>query len=479
MHNGLPHDAWFFILIMVAIILALLWNDKVSGGSSGSGSRSESRTGTGGKGGTTTDRSPEISAYHKGDQHVGGSFGVRGRFDSGSASNFDISANLNGSSVRVETKGSGRFETEEVNVQKGENKYKVKITTSVGKDSDSGGFEAREEEGGDSKEPIVRVTDQNVDSSTGSFRLVAEARSRSEADIEATGFVRMKHVTANKNMINPSRPEDSDYLNRGDRYVLEDSGIGPGVIQYTAWTRDEDGRTGTYSDNFEIEPVREGGGREGSGPGGDGPDIDIEYGDGGDEDGSEDDTSDGSPDGGPDSGDEREGDLNEGKTDSSMAERGLLLGEDIKHLKQAENAVMELERLDEKEIEELEKLKKLLLTADKLVQQLKAEISTHTEGEGYNHLLEIISDTEMVLREFNSELKKLKAEEEKFAEVDEKVNSAISETSDHLENELDAEIEKVDSKYPDQDVENQVRSGSHGARNVSSVVANVIDESYP
>jgi hypothetical protein len=42
-YYGIPEDAWFFILIMVAIILALLWNDT-AGSSSSSSSSSSSRS---------------------------------------------------------------------------------------------------------------------------------------------------------------------------------------------------------------------------------------------------------------------------------------------------------------------------------------------------------------------------------------------------------------------------------------------------
>ncbi len=170
-----------------------------------------------------------------------------------------------------------------------------------GPGKDSGGGEGGDTTSRTGRDPFVRVKEQ-VDSRKLAFKLSAEAEARSNADIVATGFVKMSHYPTGRKLIDVDSPEKSDYLNKGNTYELEKKGMAPGAIQYTAWTKDSEGRTGTYSDNFEIKPVHEGEG-DGGGPGpdgGSGPDIDIEYGDGDDGSDSTDGSSDptGDPDGG-------------------------------------------------------------------------------------------------------------------------------------------------------------------------------------
>lgn len=228
MYAGQPEENLFFILLMAAILLALFWNDKISGDSGSSTTSTTTSTGS------RTD-----------DTGSGSSGGAR---DTG--------------------KGSG------------DGKDTVKT-------SDTG------------RDPFVRVKEQ-VDSRNGAFKLRAEAKARGDSEIVATGFIKMSHYPTGKKLIDVDSPEKSDYLNRGNTYELEKKGVGVGAVQYTAWTKDSEGRTGTYSDNFEIKPVDGGGdgGGDGSGSGGSGPDIDIEYGadgDGGPDSGG---GSTGTPDGG-------------------------------------------------------------------------------------------------------------------------------------------------------------------------------------
>ncbi|MFB6241958.1 MAG: hypothetical protein ABEJ36_04100 [Candidatus Nanosalina sp.] len=250
MHNGVPHGLWLPLLLMIVIILALLWNDRMSESSGGST-------------GTTTERDPRIQARHGGSQEVGQSFYVQGSYSLGSASSYnDLSAEINGSTVRVEA-GGGEFRTEEVNVQEGTNEYEVRISTSVGSDTSSGRFAAQEPGPEPEEGPTVRVTDESISEEEGAVELLAQAEpGDSDTEIEATGFVKVLHQESGYGF-QYSDPTGSDYLARGSSYTYQESGLPPGTYHYTAWTIDDNRNTDTYSDSFQIEEV--------SGPGGDGP----------------------------------------------------------------------------------------------------------------------------------------------------------------------------------------------------------------
>lgn len=258
MHNGLPHGLLIPLLVMAAIILAILWRDKVSDGGNG-----------GGGGTTTTERDPRITAHHEtpeGDE-IGESFYVTGRFNSGSADNYDIEAELNGSGVGVTTNGNN-YRTGEVNVRE-ENEYEVQISTSVGEDTASGSFSGREETPPEEDQPPrVRVTQQNVDDENREVALRAEAEAGEQnTSIQATGFVKMLHQESGRGFEYDQNPQNSPYINRGDEFLYEDDGLAPGTYHYTAWTVDGNGNADTYTDSFQIEPPEGPGGGRGVGVG--------------------------------------------------------------------------------------------------------------------------------------------------------------------------------------------------------------------
>lgn len=252
-----PDGTLIGIIIMAILILAFLWRDKISSGGGG---------GTGGTGGGTADIGPNIHGHHRGDNEVGGSYRVEGSYSTGSADNFDIEANLNGSRVNVEA-ANGEFRTQEVNVGE-QNEYRVEITTNIGSDYDEGSFPGREGSPTSEESPKVSVTRERVDDEQGAFDLVAEAEPGS-AEIEATGFVKMLHVESGRGFDYEQNPAQSQYIATGRSFEYSDSGKPPGTYHYTAWTIDAEGRNDTYTDSFTIESPseRRGGGFAGGGGG--------------------------------------------------------------------------------------------------------------------------------------------------------------------------------------------------------------------
>jgi hypothetical protein len=258
MAQAYPDGTLIGIIIMAILILAFLWRDRINGGGNG---------GNGGDTGTTTtDVGPSIHGHHRGDDELGGSFRVEGSYSTGSADDFDIEANLNGSTVQVEA-SNGNFRTQEVNVGE-QNEYRVEITTPVGSDYDEGSFPGQEETPTPPEEepPRVSVTRERVNDEEGAFDLLAEAEPGS-AEIQATGFIKMLHVESGRGFDQEDRPEESRYLEPGQTFEYTDSNKHPGTYYYTAWTVDAEGRTDTYSDSFTIEAPGEriGGGTGGAG----------------------------------------------------------------------------------------------------------------------------------------------------------------------------------------------------------------------
>jgi|APHM01.1.fsa_nt_gi hypothetical protein len=133
------------------------------------------------------------------------------------------------------------------------------------KDSDEGG------DGTSRRDPTVTVREQ-VDHANGAFKLKASAEAYGDAEITRTGFIKISHYPTGKTLVDTNSPEQSEYTQTGSRFEVENSGIGLGVIRYTAWTKDSKGNTATYTDDFEIEPSDERPRED--------LDIDIEYGDG-------------------------------------------------------------------------------------------------------------------------------------------------------------------------------------------------------
>jgi hypothetical protein len=255
MAQAYPDGTLIGIIIMAILILAFLWRDKISDSNPPEPSPSPN------------ERDPSIHGHHQGDDEIGESFWVEGSYSTGSADDFDIEANLNGSTVQVEA-SNGNCRTQEVNVGE-QNEYRVEITTPVGSDYDEGSFPGQEETPTPpDEEPRVSVTRERVNDEEGAFDLLAEAEPGS-AEIQATGFIKMLHVESGRGFDHEDRPEESRYLEPGRSFEYTDSGKHPGTYYYTAWTVDAEGRTDTYSDSFTIEaPGEPIGGGTGRGAGG-------------------------------------------------------------------------------------------------------------------------------------------------------------------------------------------------------------------
>jgi hypothetical protein len=425
----IPEGTWIFILILAVIILAILSNDSIS--RSGSSSRSGS-----GSSSDSTDRPPRINAYHTGDEYIGGSFGVKGNFDSGSASNYDIDATLNGSSVDVSTDGDS-FRTEEVNVQEGENEYGVKIQTSVGEDTDSGSFPATADDPESSRNPIVRVTEQRVDSDTGQFKLKAVARSRSSADIAYTGFVKVTHTAGN--IFDFSELENSSEVSSGSQHVLEgrisppDDSIAAGTVQYRAKTKDTEGRTGTYEDNFSFEQDISNLGSDGDGFRGV-VDANVTYG-------------------------STDGHINDNRnTDIMGVIEHLEDGREITQLDHMKDMIERLEQFDRQEINELDRIQKIVAAAELSLQRARSH-NVEEESNEVTRLKEIERDvaaSHYLLNQLDEEIDRFKDTDqrmenlnESFQGADEKIRSEISELEDGVLSNLDdrhPNIEEVEAK---------------------------------
>ena len=488
MAASIPEGTWIFIVILAVIILAILSNDSISRSGSSSRSRSSSSSSSGsGSSSDSTDRPPRINAYHTGDEYIGGSFGVKGNFDPGSASNYNIDATLNGSSVDVSTDGDS-FRTEEVNVQEGENEYGVKIQTSVGEDTDSGSFPATADDPESSRNPIVRVTEQRVDSDTGQFKLKAVARSRSSADIAYTGFVKVTHTAGN--IFDFSELENSSEVSSGSQHVLEgrisppDDSIAAGTVQYRAKTKDTEGRTGTYEDNFSFEGNMPGSGPDGGGSGA-GVDINVDYGDSdsgtGDGSGSSSssDGGDGSTGGNGGSGGDSDGsDINSSDNSSSMGVREHLGdGRELTELRNVEDMINKLEQFDEQEIKELERIQKIVAAAE-LSLQMARDHNVEREGDkaytaNWEEIEKDVAASDYLLNQLNEEIgrfettdKRMEELKESFEKADKKINSEIdalrkgvlSELNDHhpAGEEVEANVEKHYRSESVQEVVNEV-----------------------
>lgn len=433
MAASIPEGTWIFIVILAVIILAILSNDGISRSSSSSrsGSSSSSDASSG-----STDRPPRISAYHVGDEYIGGSFGVKGNFDSGSASNYDIDATLNGSSVEFST-NDGSFRTEEVNVQEGENEYRVKIRTSVGEDTDSGSFPATTDDPDSSRNPIVRVTEQRVDYDSGRFRLKAEAESRSSAEIALTGFVRLSHPIGT--IIEASNLEDTDQKTRGSQHVLKGSiptseeQITIGTVHYRAKTKDTNGRTATYEDSFSFEEDISDLGSDGDGSRG-AVEANVTYGSSGSH-------------------------INNAHNRDVMGViEHLEDGSEITQLDHMEDMIEGLEQFDRREIKELERIQKIVAAAELSLQRARSH-NVEEESNDVTKLKEIERDvaaSHYLLNQLDEEIDRFKHTDqrmeklnESFQEADEKIRSEISELEDGVLSNLDdhhPNIEEVEAK---------------------------------
>jgi hypothetical protein len=487
MAASIPEGTWIFIVILAVIILAILSNDSISRRSSSSSTSSSSSSSGDSSSSDSTNRPPSINGYHTGDEYVGGSFGVRGNFSAGGASDYELEASINGSAVDIDTNGQS-FRTEEANVQRGENHYKVKIQTSAGQDEDRGSFPSTQQDPDSSRNPRVRVTEQRV-SPTGDFRLEAMAESRSDADIALTGFVKLTHTRGS--IFDFSSLEDSDKVSPGRQHVLEgsiptsDGNIAAGTVHYKAKTKDTEGRTGTYQDSFSFERGISGDNSASGGGSGGSVEANVTYGgsDSGTGDGSgsssSSDAGDSSTGGDDGSGGDSDGsDINSGDNIGNMGVREHLGdGRELTELRDMEKMITRLEQFDEQEIKELERIQKIVAAAE-LSLQMARDHNVEREGDkaytaNWEEIEKDVAASDYLLNQLNEEIgrfettdKRMEELKESFEDADKKISSEIdalrkgvlSELNDHhpAGKEVEANVEKHYSSESVQEVVNEV-----------------------
>ncbi|NMJ76893.1 hypothetical protein GLU64_00570 [Nanohaloarchaea archaeon] len=328
---------------------------------------------------------------------------------------------------------------------------KWKIRTSIGEDTDSGSFPATADDPESSRNPIVRVTEQRVDSDTGQFKLKAVARSRSTADIAYTGFVKVTHTAGN--IFDFSELENSSEVSSGSQHVLEgrisppDDSIAAGTVQYQAKTKDTEGSTGTYEDNFSFEQDISNLGSDGDGFRGV-VDANVTY-------------------------DSTDGHINDNRnTDIMGVIEHLDDGREITQLDHMEDIIERLEYFDRQEINELDRIQKIVAAAELSLQRARSH-NVEEESNEVTRLKEIERDvaaSHYLLNQLDEEIDRFKDTDQRmenlnetFQGADEKIRSEISELEDGVLSNLDdrhpntEEVEaKVKQHYENESVQGVV-----------------------
>ena len=253
MAQAYPDGAAIALIITAIIIAALLQSDTFSptssSGSSSRSSRSSTSSGTGsrdsGSSGRSSDDSggstdvepsePRITIEREGDETLGGSFRVKGRYRLRGGELENLKAFINGEEVRTQVQ-DGSFYTEEMNLIEGENTYRAVIESSGGEDSDQGSFTAEQPE-----LTLDHDYDLNQDESKVAIKAVAD----SSAGVQEI-FIGLKKQGRNQYIAQETQ--------EGNEVVLKHQGLQAGKYVYEAGAVDNVGTQKTDTQKFETGP---------------------------------------------------------------------------------------------------------------------------------------------------------------------------------------------------------------------------------
>lgn len=253
MAQAYPDGAAIALIITAIIIAALLQSDTFSptssSGSSSRSSRSSTSSGTGsrdsGSSGRSSDDSggstdvepsePRITIEREGDETLGGSFRVKGRYRLRGGELENLKAFINGEEVRTQVQ-DGSFYTEEMNLIEGENTYRAVIESSGGEDSDQGSFTAEQPE-----LTLDHDYDLNQDESKVAIKAVAD----SSAGVREI-FIGLKKQGRNQYIAQETE--------EGNEVVLKHQGLQAGKYVYEAGAVDNVGTQETDTQKFETGP---------------------------------------------------------------------------------------------------------------------------------------------------------------------------------------------------------------------------------
>ena len=166
MAYGLPDNLWIGLLVMAVIILAILWNDKVS--------KSNGR-----KRKKDDDEGPSVSMRKTGSTTVGEEFALRGSYDPGDGSISDYSLTMNGRDIsgKVTSWSGGTFATDTIEVPDVDTvECDVQVSATYGTADDSISFNPSRPPEPDGPELEVEVDTQNADPGEDNGAVTVRAR---------------------------------------------------------------------------------------------------------------------------------------------------------------------------------------------------------------------------------------------------------------------------------------------------------------
>lgn len=241
MAYGLPDGLWLPLLIMIVIILALLWKDKISRSSGG-----------GGGGGSTTptrDEGPSVSMRKRGSSTVGEEFSLRGRYDSGDGSISNYALTMNGRDITgmISTWSNGRFETEPMEVPDVDTvDCEIQVRATYGQADDSIEFNpsSREEPEGPTLEVDVETEDADPGEDNGAVTVTATPI-RGDNDVQRT-YLQLPDFNR------------EDTSTGSDDVEIRQEGIPAGEYRYRAETTDGVTEPVGKANTFRIRSHHEG-----------------------------------------------------------------------------------------------------------------------------------------------------------------------------------------------------------------------------